>query len=90
MSDPSTEFRDLLDLTGGLEVRTAEHPDERRQRHRAETKAFWLIGWIAGFAALRLIISFFRPLSEKRADWAASVLQLILGGAIGFALKRPV
>jgi hypothetical protein len=26
---------------------------------------------------------------EKRADWAAGVLQLVLGGAIGFALKRP-
>ena len=72
MSDPNADFRALLDLTGGVEVRTAEHPEDRRQRHRVETKAF-----------------FIRPIPEKRADWAAGVLQLVLGGAIGFALKRP-
>jgi hypothetical protein len=44
MSDPNADFRALLDLTGGVEVRTAEHPEDRRQRHRVETKAFWLIG----------------------------------------------
>ena len=29
----------------------------------------------------RLILSFFRPIPEKRADWAAGILQLVLGGA---------
>jgi hypothetical protein len=89
MTDPNADLRSLLDLMSGLEVRSAEHPEDRRQRHRAETKAFWLIGAITGFAALVFLFSFFRPLPEKRADWAASVLQLVLGGAIGFALKRP-
>ena len=89
MTDPNADLRALLDLMGGLEVRSAEHPEDRRQRHRAETKAFWLISAITGFAALVVLFSFFRPLPEKRADWAAGVLQLVLVGAIGFALKRP-
>ena len=29
----------------------------------------------------RLILSLFRPIPEKRADWAAGILQLVLGGA---------
>jgi transposase len=41
---------------------------------------------IAAFSALILVLSFFRPVPEKRADWAAGVLQLVLGGAVGFAL----
>jgi len=45
-----------------------------------------LIGAIAAFSALILVLSFFRPVPEKRADWAAGVLQLVLGGAVGFAL----
>jgi hypothetical protein len=89
MSDPNADFRALLDLTGGVEVRTSEHPEDRRQRHRVETKAFWLIGGITVFSAFILLFSFIRPILEKRADWAAGVLQLVLGGAIGFALKRP-
>ena len=71
MTDPNADLRALLDLMGGLEVRSAEHPEDRRQRHRAETKAFWLISAITGFAALVVLFSFFRPLPEKRADWAA-------------------
>jgi hypothetical protein len=30
MSDPNSDFKPLLDLTGGVEVRSAEHPDYRR------------------------------------------------------------
>ena len=89
MSDPNADFKALLELTGGVQVKSAEHPDDRQQRHRLEKNAIWLIGAIAGFAALILVLSFFRPVPEKRADWAAGVLQLVLGGAVGFALKRP-
>jgi hypothetical protein len=88
MSDPSADFKALLELTGGVKVKSADHPDDRQQRHRLEKSAVWLIGAIAGFAALILMLSFFRPVPEKRADWAAGVLQLVLGGALGFALKR--
>ena len=72
MSDPNADFKTLLDLTGGVQVRSAEHPDDRRQRHRLEVNAIRLIG----------------PIPDKRVDWAAGVLQLVLGGAVGFALKR--
>jgi membrane protein YqaA with SNARE-associated domain len=89
VSDPNADFKTLLDLTGGVQVRSAEHPEDRRQRHRLEKSALWLIGAIAGFSALILLLSFVRPVPEKRADWAAGVLQLVLGGAVGFALKRP-
>jgi len=89
MSDPNADFRALLDLTGGVEVGSAEHPDDPRQRHRLEANAVRLIGAIAALSAVILILSFFRPIPEKRADWAAGVLQLVLGGAVGFALKRP-
>ena len=88
MSDPNAEFKTLLDLTGGVEVRSAEHPDDRRQRRRLERNAVTLIGVIAAFSAAILLLSFFLPIPEKRADWAAGVLQLVLGGAVGFALKR--
>jgi hypothetical protein len=30
MSDPNADFKTLLDLTGGVQVRSAEHPDDRR------------------------------------------------------------
>ena len=39
MSDPNADFKTLLDLTGGVQVRNAEHPDDRRQRHRLEGPA---------------------------------------------------
>ena len=58
-------------------------------RHRREKSALWLIGTIAGFSALILLLSFVRPVPEKRADWAAGALSLVLGGAEGFAWKRP-
>ena len=70
MSDPNADFKTLLDLTGGVEVRSAEHPDDRRQRHRLEGNAVGLIGVIAAFSAAILLLSFFRPIPEKRADWA--------------------
>ena len=89
MGDPNVEFKTLLELTGGVEVRTAEHPDDRRQRHRVEGYALWLIGAVSTLSALMLLLSVFRPIPEKRVDWAAGVLQLVLGGAVGFALKRP-
>ena len=88
MSDPNADFKTFLDLTGGVEVRSAEHPDDRKQRHRLEGNAVGLIGIIAPFCASILLLSFFRPIPEKQADWAAGVLQLVLGGAVGFALKR--
>jgi len=59
MSDPSADFKALLELTGGVQVKSAEHPDDRQQRHRLEKSAVWLIGAIAGFAALILMLSFY-------------------------------
>jgi hypothetical protein len=58
MSDPNADFKALLELTGGVQVKSAEHPDDRQQRHRLEKNAIWLIGAIAGFAALILVLSF--------------------------------
>jgi hypothetical protein len=34
------------------------------------------------------VFSLFRPVPEKRLDWSTGILQLVLGGAVGFALKR--
>ena len=59
MSDPSADFNALLELTGGVQVKSADHPDDRQQRHRLEKSAVWLIGAIAGFAALILMLSFY-------------------------------
>jgi hypothetical protein len=59
MSDPSADFKALLELTGGVQVKSADHPDDRQQRHRLEKSAVWLIGAIAGFAALILMLSFY-------------------------------
>ena len=59
MSDPNADFKALLELTGGVQVKSAEHPDDRQQRHRLEKSAVWLIGAIAGFAALILMLSFY-------------------------------
>ena len=59
MSDPSADFEALLELTGGVQVKSADHPDDRQQRHRLEKSAVWLIGAIAGFAALILMLSFY-------------------------------
>ena len=59
MSDPRVDFKALLELTGGVQVKSADHPDDRQQRHRLEKSAVWLIGAIAGFAALILMLSFY-------------------------------
>jgi hypothetical protein len=59
MSDPNADFKALLELTGGVQVKSADHPDDRQQRHRLEKSAVWLIGAIAGFAALILMLSFY-------------------------------
>jgi hypothetical protein len=59
MSDPSADFKALLELTGGVQVKSADHPDDRQQRHRLEKSVVWLIGAIAGFAALILMLSFY-------------------------------
>jgi len=61
MSDPSADFKALLELTSGVQVKSAEHPDDRQQRHRLEKSVVWLIGAIAGFAALILMLSFYIP-----------------------------
>jgi hypothetical protein len=89
MSDLNADFNTLLKLTRGVEVRSAEHPDDRRQRHRLEHSAVWFIGAFAALSAAMLMLTLFRPVPDKRADWAAGGLQLVLGGAVGFALKRP-
>lgn len=44
------------------------------------------LGAIAAFSAFSVQIGVLRPGPEKRADWAAAVLQLVLGGAIASAL----
>jgi len=59
MSDPNADFKALLELTGGVQVKSADHPDDRQQRHRLEKSVVWLIGAIAGFAALILMLSFY-------------------------------
>jgi len=59
MSDPSADFKALLELTGGVQVKSADHPDDRQQRHRLEKSVVWLIGAIAEFAALILMLSFY-------------------------------
>jgi hypothetical protein len=40
------------------------------------------------FVALLIVFSLFRSVPEKRIDWSTGILQLVLGGAVGFALKR--
>ena len=59
MSDPSADFKALLELTGGVQVKSADHPDDGQRRHRLEKSVVWLIGAIAGFAALILMLSFY-------------------------------
>ncbi len=44
MSDLNADFNTLLKLTGGVEVRSAVHPDDLRQRHQLEQSAVCLIG----------------------------------------------
>lgn len=82
------DFGLKLENTRGFEVRTAKHPADRAQRHRLEGMAVGLIAATSAFAALLIMFSLFRPVPEKRIDWSAGILQLVLGGALGFALKR--
>lgn len=79
---------ELKTAVSGIEIRTPEHPDDRAQRHRIERMAVWLIATTSAFAALLIVFSLFRPVPEKRIDWSSGILQLVLGGAVGFALKR--
>ena len=67
--------RELQAAVSGIEIRTPEHPADRAQRHRIERMAVWMIAATSAFAALLIVFSLFR-------------LQLVLGGAVGFALKR--
>ena len=80
--------RELQTAISGIEIRTPEHPADRAQRHRMERMSVWMIAATSAFAALLIAVSLFRPVPEKRIDWSAGILQLVLGGAVGFALKR--
>ena len=88
MAALSDDFDLKLETTRGVEVRTVEHPADRAQRHRMERMALWMIAATSAFAALLIVVSLFRPVPEKRIDWSTGILQLVLGGAVGFALKR--
>ena len=88
MAALNDDFDLKLETTRGVEVRTVEHPDDRAQRHRVERMAVWIIAATSAFAALLIVFSLFRPVPEKRIDWSSGILQLVLGGAVGFALKR--
>lgn len=65
-----------------------EHPADRAQRHRIERMAVWMIAATSAFAALLIVVSLFRSMPEKSIDWSTGILQLVLGEAVGFALKR--
>jgi preprotein translocase subunit SecY len=80
--------RELQMAMAGIEIKTPEHPEDRAQRHRIERMAVLMIAAISAFAALVIAGSLFRPVPEKRIDWSTGILQLVLGGAVGFALKR--
>ena len=89
MDDISAAYaRELQTAISGIEIRTPEHPADRAQRHRIERMAVWMIAATSAFAALLIVFSLFRPVPEKRIDWSTGVLQRVLGGAVGFALKR--
>jgi len=88
MAALNEDFDLTLETTRGFEVRTVEHPADRAQRHHLERIAVWMIATTSAFAALVIVVSLFRPVPEKRVDWSTGILQLVLGGAVGFALKR--
>ncbi len=89
MDDISAAYaRELQSAISGIEIKTPEHPDDRAQRHSIERMAVWMIAATSAFAALLILVSLVRPVPEKRIDWSTGVLQLVLGGAVGFALKR--
>ena len=50
--------------------------------------AVWMMAATFAFAALLMVFRLFRQVPEKRIDWSTVILQLELGGAVGFALKR--
>ena len=70
-----------------VEIHPAEHEEERRQRHWKERVAILGIASITTLAAAIVVMGLLRPVPEKRTDWAVSVLQAVLGGAVGYALK---
>jgi hypothetical protein len=80
--------RELETAISGIEIRTPEHPSDRAQRHRIERMAVLMIAATSAFAGLVIVVSLFHPVPEKRIDWSTGILQLVLGGAVGFALKR--
>mgnify|MGYP003341154923 CR=1 FL=1 len=57
-------------------------------RHRIARMAVWMMAATFSFAALLMVFRLFRQVPEKRIDWSTVILQLELGGAVGFALKR--
>lgn len=77
MAALNEDFDLKLETTRGVVVRTVEHPADRAQRHHIER-----------MAALLIVFSLFRSVPEKRIDWSTGILQLVLCGAVGFALKR--
>ena len=82
------DARVLKTAVNGLAIRTPEHPADRAPRHRIERITVWMIAATSTFTALLIVFSRFRPVPEKRIDCSTGLLQLLLGGVAGFALKR--
>jgi len=51
MAALNDDFYLNLETKRGVEVRTAEHPADRAQRHRIEAMAVWIIAATSAFAA---------------------------------------
>jgi len=82
-----TDLGQLAERLSGLQVSSPEHPEDRRQRHRKENVALILIVGSATVAGLVLLISTIRPVPQRQADWAVGIVQAVIGGAVGYALK---
>lgn len=82
-----TDLGKIAEKISGLEVSSPEHPEDRRQRHRKENVALRLIIGAASVAGLILLISVFRPVPQRQMDWAVGIMQAVIGGAVGYALK---
>ena len=87
MTDLPADLKCFLKFNLGVEVRSAEHPDDCRQHQRCEDSAFWFTGLIPELLTALLMLSLITSAPGMCVDWAAGLIQLILGGACGFAVK---
>ena len=82
-----TDLGQLAERLSGLQVSSPEHPEDRRRRHRKENVALFLIVGSAAVGALILLLSVYRPVPQRQTDWAVGIVQAVIGGAVGYALK---